>query len=211
MTAVHGTMMDVAKILPSLLRDSDSEFGAALCVINRLTKDHGKYTIPEAEHVLRYVSCLPKRFGMHMLHVRMHTCRQLRRHCTVQHADLSHAMCKLVRSYLSMNEKELILAVIETFPSVVGTSFGNSLVGNEGDDETRAVVECFQEIVCTDRSYLIPVIGALGMFNLPPELQHDVFTLTINALRIVPEDDMPSGNSKKYAYNAILHLHLLYF
>ena len=48
-----GTMMDAAKILPSLLRDSDSEFGAALCVINRLVNDHGKYTVPEAQCVLR--------------------------------------------------------------------------------------------------------------------------------------------------------------
>ena len=94
-------------------------------------------------------------------------------------------MCNLVRSYLSVNEKELILAVIETFPSVVGT--------NEGDVETRAVVECFQEIICTDRSYLIPAIGTLGMLNLPAELQQSVFTLAINALSIVPEDDMPSG------------------
>ena len=87
-----------------------------------------------------------------------------------------------------MNEKELILAVIETFPSVVGTSFGK-----EGDDETRAVVECFQEIICTDRAYLIPAIGTLGMLNLPAELQQSVFTLAVNALSIVPEDDMPSG------------------
>ena len=56
-----ATVMDAAKILPSLLRDSDSELGAALCIVNRLANEHGKYTVPEAQCVLRCVSCLPKR------------------------------------------------------------------------------------------------------------------------------------------------------
>lgn len=50
----------------------------------------------------------------------------------------------------------------------------------------------YRELVCADRRFLVPVIGSLGDFPLSEAQKRQVFEMTVEALAVVDETDLPA-------------------
>jgi hypothetical protein len=74
------------------------------------------------------------------------------------------------------------ILIIEALPEIVGSSI----------KEIQMVIEKYKQILTVDRSFLLPIIGSLSQLQLPEKMKTDVFLLTVSALNIVEEDDLPT-------------------
>ena len=83
-----------------------------------------------------------------------------------------------------MNMLECVnpLLIVEVVPQLCGNT----------PAEVAVVVEAFKNLVDTDRTFLPPVLGALGQLNLPKALAQEVFDLARESLGLVDENDTPA-------------------
>lgn len=58
--------------------------------------------------------------------------------------------------------------------------------------ELENIVTVYQELVASNREYLLPVLGSLSALPLPQNLKSDVAQMAADAIGIVKEEDMPT-------------------
>jgi hypothetical protein len=72
------------------------------------------------------------------------------------------------------------LLIVEVIPQLCGNT----------PAEIEVVMQAFRDLVNRDRSFLVPVLGALGQLHLPTHIAANVFDIACESISIIDESDV---------------------
>ena len=87
-----------------------------------------------------------------------------------------------------------VLQLLSVVPSAVAREMVALLPQTVGDtdEEMALLVEAIKELIASDRTLMLPAIGALGEVALPEALKPELARLALGALPLADEPDLPT-------------------